>query len=60
MKRFFRRVLKVDFMTTKYNRPGEGTNRFVLECGHETFAKASQGTPKRKHCRDCAYEPRHS
>lgn len=48
-----RKVVDVQFMTTRYNRLGEGTNRFTLECGHQVFAKLSQGEPKNKRCREC-------
>lgn len=27
--------------------------KLTLECGHEQHRKASQGVPKRAHCRDC-------
>lgn len=43
----------VTFTQNKYNRYAEGTNVFELECGHKTFAKASQGNPCRKRCREC-------
>lgn len=54
----WRRVTGVQFVTTKYNRTGEGCNRFFLECGHETVAKASQGQPRKKRCRQCQMEDR--
>jgi hypothetical protein len=48
-----RKVVKVRFLITKYNRPGEGTNEFTLECGHQVLAKQSAGDPKMKRCREC-------
>ena len=29
------------------------TIRLTLECGHESFRKASAGVPKRARCKDC-------
>ena len=49
----FRRVVNVQFTTTRYNRSGEGSNKFTLDCGHTVWAKLSDGEPKRKRCRDC-------
>lgn len=49
----WRRVKEAEFVVTKYNRPGEGCWRFTLVCGHTVTAKASQGQPRRKRCRDC-------
>lgn len=51
-----RQVRSVNFLTTRYNRIGEGTNQFILACGHTAYAKLSQGEPKRKRCRDCYLE----
>jgi hypothetical protein len=48
-----RKVLKVKFWTSRYNKTGEGRNEFMLECGHSMLAKTSEGTPSRKRCRDC-------
>lgn len=48
-----RKVVEVRAHTTRYNRPGEGSNQFILECGHVAWSKYSQGTPKRKRCRQC-------
>jgi len=48
-----RKVKKVTFCQSKYSRPGHGSNRFDLECGHIAWAKYSQGEPARKRCREC-------
>ena len=48
-----RKVVATRFVSSKYARPGEGCYWFTLECGHEEISKASNGTPKRKRCRDC-------
>lgn len=48
-----RKVIKTITLETKYNRWGEGSYRFILECGHDAVAKQSAGTPKKKRCRDC-------
>lgn len=58
MKRHFvfRKVVSVQMLSTRYNRPGEGSNLFHLECGHTAVAKASAGSPRRKHCRECAQD----
>jgi hypothetical protein len=49
----FRKVVKREWMTTRYNRPNEGSYKHIMECGHFEFAKKSAGLPKRKRCRDC-------
>lgn len=48
-----RKVVQVTFCQSKYSKSGYGTNVFTLECGHQAYAKYSQGEPKRKRCRDC-------
>ena len=48
-----RKVVEVLFCQSKYSRPGHGTNHFRLECGHDAFAKYSQGNPSHKRCREC-------
>jgi hypothetical protein len=48
-----RKVVKSEFVSSKYCRPGEGSYFFTLDCGHITVSKASNGQPKRKRCRDC-------
>jgi hypothetical protein len=48
-----RRVVRTKFTINKYNRPGEGSVRHTLECGHEVIQKLSAGFPKRKRCREC-------
>lgn len=61
MKPFpLRKVVRTTFCSCRYNRRGEGSYRFDLECGHFCFAKISAGQPKRKRCLTCGtgYEPR--
>lgn len=48
-----RKVVEVLFCQSKYSRRGYGTNHFRLECGHDAFAKYSQGQPTHKRCREC-------
>lgn len=48
-----RKVVQVTFCQSKYSKSGYGTNVFTLECGHQAYAKYSQGEPERKRCRDC-------
>jgi hypothetical protein len=52
----FRKVVRVEECTTRYNRIGEGSYHFFLECGHDTFSKMSNGRPTRKRCRECHYQ----
>ena len=47
------RVTSTRFCQSKYSNPGYGTNWFTLECGHDTFAKSSEGEPSKKRCREC-------
>jgi hypothetical protein len=51
-----RKVKEITFCQSKYSRPGHGSNRFFLECGHIAWAKYSQGHPSHKRCRDCWLE----
>jgi len=51
-----RRVKETTFCQSKYSRPGHGSNRFFLECGHTVYANYSQGSPDRKRCRECWQE----
>ncbi len=48
-----RKVVVTTFCQSKYSRQGHGSNKFILECGHITWAKRSQGYPSHKRCRDC-------
>lgn len=41
-------------LTHKCCRPGEGSRRHTLECGHEVTTKQSAGFPSRKRCVECA------
>jgi len=50
----FRRVVRTDFYTNKYCRPGEGSMSHTLECGHVNWTKQSYGNPARMRCRECA------
>ena len=47
-----RKVTSVRFL--EYFDTGFGSNCFMLECGHEQWAKASAGSPAKKRCNDCA------
>lgn len=49
----FRKVIDIEFYTTRYNRPGEGSKKLILECGHYRFEKQSYPTPKRARCSEC-------
>lgn len=48
-----RRVISVGVYSTIYNRPGEGSRMFKLECGHEMRKKTSYPIPKRMRCWEC-------
>ena len=51
-----RKVVKTEFWQSKYSRRGRGTNAFWLECGHQAFAKHSQGHPRHKRCWECFWQ----
>ena len=53
MRVCMRRVIRREWTTNKYCRPGEGRIEHHLECGHTVLTKQSDGTPLKKHCRDC-------
>jgi hypothetical protein len=48
-----RRVKDSRFIQSRYNRPGAGLNKVLLECGHIEYRKASLPVPKQCRCRDC-------
>lgn len=48
-----RKVTRTEDVTNKYCRPGEGSRRHFLECGHTVICKQSYGFQTRKRCRDC-------
>lgn len=49
----WRPVVDAVFLVTKYNRPGEGTLRHALSCGHKILRKKSYGEHKKMRCREC-------
>jgi hypothetical protein len=58
MRSFMRQVIDVSFYNTKYNRPGEGTKKFTLICGHAKWVKQSYKTPVNCYCNKCALSPK--
>lgn len=52
----FVKVVGFQFVTNRYCRRGEGSNRIILACGHEHYQKASVPVPRRKRCRDCKHQ----
>lgn len=39
----FKKVVRFQDLTTKYNRTGEGSREHFLECGHRVVTKRSYG-----------------
>jgi hypothetical protein len=48
-----RRVVAAKFLQSRYNRPGSGLNKVLLECGHIEYRKASLPVPNKCRCYDC-------
>lgn len=49
----FRKVIGWFFFQSKYARPGHGSNRLDLECGHNNWRKGSVAIPKKARCMEC-------
>jgi len=49
-------VVKVEYLSNRYNRRGEGLCNLILSCGHLNSRKASKPIPKKAICVYCERE----
>lgn len=50
-----KKVVSIEALSSSYCRPGEGSHRPLLECGHYGRPrKMSQAIGQRAHCEDCS------